>query len=90
MEADAVKSIIREELPKIVKTDPEIQDLVLDLARAHFASKVETESRFDRIMSKLERDSEDFRRQWDEWIAEDRRKWERQEQLWTLSSKMAT
>jgi hypothetical protein len=93
MKAEAVKSIIQAELPKIVKTDPEIQDLVLDLARAHFASKEETESRFDRVMNRMERDRQEQRRQWDAWIAEDRRKWdkyiaerekdrEEQRQLW--------
>lgn len=72
MQTQQIKQIIVRELPAILQTDREIQDLVLQLSRQHFADKRETESRFDRLLDELQRDREEQSRRWEE----QNRKWE--------------
>lgn len=85
MDTEKIKQIILQELPKILQRDPEIQDFVLRLTRPYFADKVETESRFDRVLEELRRDREEESRRWEEqnqrWEEQNRR-WEAQETKW--------
>ena len=61
-----IKQIIKRELPTIMREDVEMQQFILHLARTQFADKVETESRFDRLLDELRRDREEQNRKWDE------------------------
>ncbi len=92
MENQQVKQIIMQELPTIIQRDPEIQQFILQLSREHFADKVETESRFDRLLDELRRDREEQTRKWEEnsrrWEEnsrrreEDSRRWEENSRRW--------
>ena len=62
---------ILKELPIFMRDNSAFREEVLSIARFHFADKVETESRFDRMMALLE-----------EKIAEDRQKWAVNERRW--------
>jgi hypothetical protein len=66
-----IKEIILKELPAIIEDDPEIHRFLIQLSRRHFADKIQTEDRFDRIMEELRRDRE-----------ADSQKWEEQNQKW--------
>ena len=85
MEREKVRRIIYEELPEIMRQDKEVQQFILHLSRQQFADKVETESRFDRVLARLERESEEDRRRWAEqsklW-RENQARWEEQTKLW--------
>lgn len=70
MQTQQIKQIIVRELPAILQTDREIQDLVLQLSRQHFADKRETESRFDRLLDELQRDREEQSHRWERNQAE--------------------
>jgi len=96
MEDQHIKQIVMRELPTIMQEDPEVQRLILQLSRQHFADKQETESRFDRVLDELRRDREDNTRKWDDqnrkWKENQRelramrdeqnRKWEAQNRTW--------
>ncbi len=66
MQNQELKEILMRELPGIMRRDPEIERLILDLSRRHFADRAETESRFDRILDELRRDREEQARRWEE------------------------
>jgi len=91
-----IREIIVQELPGILQEDVEMQRFILRLSRGHFADKVETESRFDRLLDELRRDREAQSRKWEEqnrkWEAnqaaidqilrEQSQKWEEQNRKW--------
>jgi hypothetical protein len=78
VENQQIKQMILRELPGILQRDPEVREFILRLAREHFADKVETESRFDRLLEELRRDREEQARRWDEQA----RQWAENEQRW--------
>ncbi len=67
-----MKQWLRQELPAVLRADPGLQQFIRDLMARDFADKETTDERFDRIMSKLERDSEEQNRKWEE----QNRKWD--------------
>ncbi|MEB3161336.1 MAG: DUF3782 domain-containing protein [Synechocystis sp.] len=80
-----VKALIQQELPHLLSQDPSVRDFVLLTVANHYASKPETESRFDRVLDELERDRqvqarkwEEQNRKWDEFTHEQNRKWDEQ------------
>jgi hypothetical protein len=56
--ADDIKALIKRELPRLMREDPELRTAVIDLARDRFADGAHTESRFDRMLDELARDRE--------------------------------
>jgi len=66
MEVQEIREIIFKELPAVMEKDPEIQKFILDLSKKHFAGKVETENRIDRLLDELKRDREASDRRWEE------------------------
>jgi len=84
-----MKRAILAELPRLMESDPEIRDFILRITRERFADKEETESRFDRMMSELQRDREIQEKKWESWDkkweeerkAQDK-KWEAQDKKW--------
>jgi hypothetical protein len=81
MDTQTVKQIVKEELPKLVRSDKRIRKFVLDLYKEVSLEKAdnkETESRFDRILEELKQDREEQSRKWDE----QNKKWdENQEEI---------
>ncbi len=89
MEKEQIRRIIYEELPAIMRQDKEVQRFILQLSREQFADKAETESRFDRIMDRLERDYQANQKLWEEYRQEQRRneeRWRKNEELWRENS----
>ncbi|RME44233.1 MAG: DUF3782 domain-containing protein [Caldilineae bacterium] len=78
MERKQIKEIVMQELPSIMRQDPEVRDFILNLSRQHFADKEETESRFDRQLRELRAMREESERRWEE----QNRKWEEQNRKW--------
>jgi hypothetical protein len=84
-----VKDLIRQELPEILRTDPAIRELVLQLASEQSADKQETDSRFIRLLEELRREREEQGRRWHEnqqalnrFIDEQVQKWAEQDRKW--------
>jgi hypothetical protein len=89
MTSTEIKAIIQKELPGIIAEDPLIRDFILRTVSDYYAGKQETESKFDRILSELQKDREEQARKWDEnnrrldnLIQEQNQKWEEQNRKW--------
>ena len=66
----------------MLRADPAFRDYVLELTRRAYADRVETESRFDRVLDELRRDREAQARTWEEQKREEHLKWEEQNRRW--------
>ena len=71
MNAESLKEVIKKELPGLLRDDPALREFILNLTRQQYADRIETESRFDRILAELQHDRE-----------AQERKWEAQERKW--------
>jgi len=80
---DITVETIKRELPRLLREDPELRHYVLEIARGHFADRVQTDDRFDRILDELRRDREEQARKWDE----QNRKWDEQNRKWDEQSR---
>jgi hypothetical protein len=87
---EQIRQIIKGELPNLVKNDPEMRDFILSLTRTCHPDKLETESRFDRIMEELKQDRLARDKKWDEqakkWTQQDKR-WDEQAKRWDEQAK---
>ncbi|MFM7218625.1 MAG: PD-(D/E)XK nuclease family protein [Nodosilinea sp.] len=85
MEQSEVITLIQEELPRLIAQEPLVREFILRTVSEYYASKSETESKFDRILAELQRDREEQARKWDEqprkWD-EQARKWDEQNRKW--------
>ena len=63
---DITVETIKRELPRLLRDDPELRQYVLEIARGHFADRVQTDDRFDRVLDELRRDREEQARKWEE------------------------
>ena len=85
MEQSEVITLIQEELPRLIAQEPLVRDFILRTVSEYYASKSETESKFDRVLAELQRDREEQARKWDEqnrkWN-EQNRKWDEQNRKW--------
>ncbi|WP_020503503.1 PD-(D/E)XK nuclease family protein [Lamprocystis purpurea] len=63
---DITVETIKRELPRLLRDDPELRRYVLEIARGHFADRVQTDDRFDRVLDELRRDREEQARKWEE------------------------
>ena len=78
MEQSEVITLIQQELPRLIAQEPLVRDFILRTVSEYYASKPETESKFDRILAELQRDREEQARKWDEQA----RKWDEQNRKW--------
>ncbi|RME51488.1 MAG: DUF3782 domain-containing protein, partial [Caldilineae bacterium] len=89
MEQNDVIQLIRRELPKLLRRDPQMREWVLQLTREQYADKAQTESRFDRMLEEIRQMREEHNRKWEagqrelERLREEQnRKWEEQNRRW--------
>jgi hypothetical protein len=66
MNADALKEAIREELPALLRDDPQLRAFIADLMQDRYADRRATENRFDQVLDELRRDREEQARKWEE------------------------
>ncbi len=57
---------IQDMLPELIANDPTIRDFVLRTVSNYYASREETESRFDQVLAEIQRDREEQSRLWRE------------------------
>ena len=89
MNAEALKDVIKQELPGMLREDPALRAYILELTRREYADRAETQDRFYEILAELRRDREEQTRKWEEqnqqwkdYTQEQNRKWEEQAQQW--------
>ncbi|MBL1208637.1 DUF3782 domain-containing protein [Geminocystis sp. GBBB08] len=73
-----IKNIIQQQLPELISKDPQIRDFILRTVSEYYSPKQETDSKFDRILTELQRDREEQARKWDE----QNHKWDEQNHKW--------
>ena len=78
IDSEQLDQLILQKLPALIQQNPQIQGLVLELARQNFAERQETEDRFYQLLGELKRDREEQARKWEE----QNRKWEEQNHKW--------
>ena len=82
MRNEEIITLIRQKLPELMRTDPEIRGWILDLGREYFADRAQTDSRFEQMLSELRQEREDWNRRFEEERAEWRRLWEEEREAW--------
>ncbi len=75
-------TLIRQKLPELVRSDPEIRAWVLEIAGERFADRAQTEGRFEEMLAELRREREEWNRRWEEQRAESERRWAEWERRW--------
>ena len=71
-----LRNQLRQELPGWLRDeDAEFRQWILNITRGEFADRVETESRFDRLLDELRRDREAQEHKWDEQNRKSDEKW---------------
>lgn len=90
-----IKSLVRKELPKLVKQDAAIRALVIELGEKKFADKKLTEDRFDKMLAELARDREENNKRWQEakqrWEESNRswnQRWEENNKRWEENTRL--
>jgi hypothetical protein len=73
-----IRDLILKELPGLITQDPQIRDWVWHIVHDYAPSRVETESRFDKMLAELQRTREEQERRW----AENQRRWEENQRRW--------
>jgi hypothetical protein len=84
METQELREMMLKELPKLLQKDSAFQSAVLDIARQHFAEKLETDhhfGQFDRAMEKNTLVIEKLEQRLDQKIVEDHKRFEGVEKL---------
>lgn len=91
-----LKKAVQDILPQLIAEDPLVRDFVLRTVSNYYASREETESRFDRVLAELQRDREEQSHKWDEQYQQNRsiladlqqsreeqsRKWDEESRRW--------
>ena len=72
MEKQEIVQLVKDQLPALLEESPELERWIERLTAQRYASRQQTESRFDQLMEELRRDREEQSRKW----AEQNRKWE--------------
>lgn len=83
MNETEIKAIIQQNLPSMLAQDPLVRDFILRTVSNYYTVKSESDSKFERILTELQRDREEQSRKWeeqnhkwDEFTQEQARKWE--------------
>ena len=82
IDAEQFDQLVLQRLPTLMRQNPQIQGLILDLARQNFAERQETDDRFYQLLGELRRDREEQNRKWQEYTQEQNRKWDEQSCKW--------
>ena len=82
IDAEQFDQLVLQRLPTLMQQNPQIQGLILDLARQNFAERKETDDRFYQLLGELRRDREEQNRKWQEYTQEQNHKWEEQNRKW--------
>ena len=82
MRDEEVVTLIRQRLPELMRTDPEIRGWILDLGREYFADRAQTDARFEQMLAELRQEREDWNRRFEEERTEWRRLWEEEREAW--------
>jgi len=82
MRDEEVVTLIRQRLPELMRTDPEIRGWILDLGREYFADRAQTDARFEQMLAELRQEREDWNRRFEEEREDRNRRFEEERAEW--------
>ncbi|MBO9371194.1 MAG: hypothetical protein J7575_08930, partial [Chloroflexi bacterium] len=82
MRDEEVVTLIRQRLPELMRTDPEIRGWILDLGREYFAGRAQTDARFEQMLAELRQEREDWNRRFEEEREDRNRRFEEERAEW--------
>jgi hypothetical protein len=92
MNLETLKETIRQELPELLRRDPDFRSRILEITRGEFADRKETRDWFHETLDEMRREREKQDKKWDLWqerwdkhIEDQERHREEQAQKWDLN-----
>ncbi len=77
MNLEALKKTIRQELPVLLRLDPDFRSYIIEITRGEYAGRDETQDWFHKTLDEMRVDREKQGTKWDE----QNRKWDEQNRL---------
>jgi len=77
MNLDTLKETIRQELPELLRRDPDFRSYILEITRGEFADRKETRDWFHETLAEMRRESEKQDKKWDKHVEEEAQKWDK-------------
>ena len=84
MNLDTLKETIRQELPELLRRDPDFRSYILEITRGEFADRKETRDWFHETLAEMRRESEKQDKKWDKHIEDQERHRAEEAQKWKL------
>jgi len=85
MNLDTLKETIRQELPELLRHDPDFRSVIIEITRGEFADRKETRDWFHETLDEMRREREKQDKKWDKHIEDQERHREEQAQKWDLN-----
>jgi hypothetical protein len=85
MNLETLKETIRQELPELLRRDPDFRSYILEITRGEFADRKETRDWFHETLDEMRREREKQDKKWDKHIEDQERHREEQAQKWDLN-----
>ena len=85
MNLEALKETIRQELPELLRRDPDFRSYILEITRGEFADRKETRDWFHETLDEMRREREKQDKKWDLWQERWDKHIEEQAQKWDLN-----
>ncbi|MCX5810537.1 MAG: DUF3782 domain-containing protein [Proteobacteria bacterium] len=77
MNLDTLKETIRQELPELLRLDPDFRSYIIEIARGEFADRKETGDWFHETLDEMRRERERQDKKWDKHSEEEAKKWDK-------------
>jgi hypothetical protein len=101
MNLDTLKETIRQELPKLLRLDPDFRSYIMEITRGEFADRKETRDWFHETLDEMRREREKQDKKWELWLecwdkhieeqvrhrAEEAQRWELWQERWEAQAR---
>ena len=82
MNLETLKETIRQELPELLRLDPDFRSYIIEITRGEFADRKETRDWFHETLDEMRREREKQDKKWDQHIEDQERHRAEQAQKW--------
>ena len=82
MNLETLKETIRQELPELLRRDPDFRSYILEITRGEFADRKETRDWFHETLAEMRREREKQDKKWDQHVEEQAQKWKLWQERW--------
>ena len=82
MNLETLKETIRQELPELLRRDPDFRSYILEITRGEFADRKETRDWFHETLAEMRSERERQDKKWDQHVEEQAQKWKLWQERW--------